>query len=242
MVDEAVVAALAQKATPANGDADWWQARLRYLLDYGDALDDADTLFTSQEREAIVVAIAQLKAIDPAVGSGAFPMGILHKLTLALRRLDPGNELWERVQRDEAANRSASAYRSVSDDQQRQEALAEVEDTFRRYRDSDYGRKLYLIQNSIYGVDIQPIATQIAKLRFFISLAIEQQPNADKGDNYGIRPLPNLETRFVAADTLLALEKPAQLPLGQTGEVQRLEGELAVNRSATFTPTTAGQS
>ena len=47
--------------------------------------------------------------------------------------------------------------------------LAEISDTFQRYS-NDFGRKLYLIQNSIYGVDIQPVATQIAKLRFFISL------------------------------------------------------------------------
>ena len=232
MVDEALVAALAQWAAPANGDVDSWQERLRYLLDYADA--DAGELFAPAEREAVVRAIARLKALDPAVGSGAFPMGILHKLTLALRRLDPGNELWEQVQRDEAANRSASAYRNVGDDQQRQEALEEIESTFRRYRDSDFGRKLYLIQNSIYGVDIQPVATQIAKLRFFISLAIEQESGDDPADNYGIRPLPNLETRFVAADTVLALEKPAQLALGQTDEVQRLESKLAANRERYF--------
>ena len=232
MVDEALAAALAQRAALADGNVDSWQERLRCLLDYTDV--GSAELFAPAEREAVVRAIARLKALDPAVGSGAFPMGILHKLTLALRRLDDGNELWERVQRDEAANRSASAYRNVGDDQQRQEALAEIENTFRRYRDSDFGRKLFLIQNSIYGVDIQPVATQIAKLRFFISLAIEQQPNGDPDDNYGIRPLPNLETRFVAADTLLALEKPAQLALGQTDEVQRLESELAANRERYF--------
>ena len=232
MVDEALVAALAQRAAPADGDIDFWQERLRYLLDYADA--DAGELFAPVEREDLVRTIARLKTLDPAAGSGAFPMGILHKLTLALRRLDPSNELWERVQRDEAANRSASAYRNVGDDQQRREALAEIESTFRRYRDSDFGRKLYLIQNSIYGVDIQPVATQIAKLRFFISLAIEQESSPDPADNYGIRPLPNLETRFVAANTLLALEKPAQLALGQTDEVQRLESELAANRERYF--------
>ena len=54
-------------------------------------------------------------------------------------------------------------------------------------------------------MDLQPLAVQIAKLRFFISLAIEQQPNADRTQNYGIAPLPNLETRFVAADALRGL-------------------------------------
>ena len=42
-----------------------------------------------------------------------------------------------------------------------------IKDSFKNNND-DYGRKLYLIQNCIYGADIQPIAVQIAKLRFFI--------------------------------------------------------------------------
>ena len=128
--------------------------------------------------------------------------------------------------------RAADAF-GTDDQEQRDSELAEISNTFERYS-NDFGRKLYLIQNSIYGVDIQPVATQIAKLRFFISLAIEQESGDDPADNYGIRPLPNLETRFVAADTLLALEKPAQLALGQTGEVQRLENELAANRERYF--------
>ena len=233
MVDEALVTALAQKAAPTAGDADWWQVRLRYLLDYGDAFDDADTLFTPQEREAIVAGIAGLKVLDPAVGSGAFPMGILHKLTLALRRLDLDNALWKAEQIRLHGQRAANAF-WTADRQDRDAELDEISATFEKYSDSDFGRKLYLIQNTIYGADIQPIATQIAKLRFFISLAIEQQPNADPADNYGIKPLPNLETRFVAADTLLSLEKPAQLTLGQTDEVQWLEYELASNRERHF--------
>ena len=243
MVDEALVAALAQKAAPEDGDVADWQTRLRALLDYAAADAAAETRFTTAERKAIVGAIAGLRALDPAVGSGAFPMGILHKLTLALRRLDPGNKLWERLQRKRASDLAAAAF-DTSDQTERDAELQEISETFERYRNSDFGRKLYLIQNSIYGVDVQPIAIQIAKLRFFISLTIEQEPNRDPGGdpgdpdrpgyNYGIRPLPNLETRFVAADTLRALEKPAKMTLGQTGEVQRLERELAANRERHF--------
>nr|WP_235782301.1 Eco57I restriction-modification methylase domain-containing protein [Phocaeicola paurosaccharolyticus] len=72
---------------------------------------------------------------------------------------------------------------------------------------SDYARKLYLIENCIYGVDIQPIAIQISKLRFFISLVVDQNTNNDPTDNFGIRPLPNLEAKFVAANTLIGLNK-----------------------------------
>ena len=237
MVDEALVAAVADRVLPDDGDAAFWQERLRYLLDYADAFDDAEQLFSETEREGIVRAIADTTVLDPAVGSGAFPMGMLHKLTLALRRLDPDNRRWEALQREKAERRATAAFQT-DDRVARNEELAEISATFERYRDSDFGRKLYLIQNSLFGVDIQPVASQIAKLRFFISLAIEQEPTADAADNYGIKPLPNLETRFVAANTLLGLDKPAQQTLGRTADVARLERALHENRERHFHATT----
>ena len=81
----------------------------------------------------------------------------------------------------------------------------QLEATFADNAD-DYGRKLYLIENCLYGVDIQPIAIQITKLRFFISLVCDQRTNRSKKENHGIRPLPNLETKVVAADVLIGLE------------------------------------
>ena len=54
---------------------------------------------------------------------------------------------------------------------------------------------------------IQPIAVQITKLRFFISLIVDQNLDEKRG-NRGILALPNLETKFVAANTLIGLEKP----------------------------------
>ena len=237
MVDEALTATLSQKAFPDDDDYTLWPDRLRYLLDYDDAPADANTPFSLDERQAIVRAIAQTRVLDPAVGSGAFPMGILHKLTLALRRLDPDNSIWASIQREQARARADAAF-DTDDRAARDAELDEISDIFECYRDSDFGRKLYLIQNSIYGVDIQSIATQIAKLRFFISLAIEQKASNDAADNYGIKPLPNLETRFVAADTLLPLDKPAQMALGQTDAVERLRRELAANREQYFHATT----
>ena len=230
MVDEALVASLKEKVAP-DDDLDCWEDRLRFLLDFEDA-EDADEFFSPNESGRIIQAIADLRILDPAVGSGAFPMGILHKLTLALRRLDPENKRWEHFQRQLALERSEQAY-EVSDQQQRNERLTEISATFERYRDSDFGRKLYLIQNSIFGVDIQPIATQIAKLRFFISLAIEQEPRGD-AENYGIRPLPNLETRFVAANTLLGLTVGTQMPLGGGSRVTEVNQHLRANREQHF--------
>ena len=84
------------------------------------------------------------------------------------------------------------------------------------------------------------MACQIAKLRFFISLAIEQEAD-ETADNFGIKPLPNLETRFVAANTLLSLDKPLQMGLGQTDKVNRLEQELNENRERHFHATTRQQ-
>ena len=236
MVEEALVATLTGQVSPTDGDAKFWEERLRYLFDYAKAFDDASQWFDSSEADQIVQTISELKILDPAVGSGAFPMGALHKLTLALRRLDPDNTYWEQLQRDRAGKRALGAF-DTKDDQMRSEELLEIDETFRQYRDSDFGRKLYLIQNSIFGVDTLPVACQIAKLRFFISLAIEQEP--DRGaDNFGIKPLPNLETRFIAADTLIGLEGEQTLT---SSTAKALERELGENRERHFHATTRPQ-
>ena len=219
MVDEALVAVFKQKCTPTDGDAKLWEERLRYLLDYAHAFDDASDWFDADETDALVRAISALNILDPAVGSGAFPMGVLHKLTLVLRRLDADNSRWERLQKERAQQRATAAFDTTDDDTRREELL-EIDATFKRYRDSDFGRKLYLIQNCIYGVDIQPVACQIAKLRFFISLAIEQEPDST-AENFGIRPLPNLETRFLAANTLLGLTGNRTFTSSRTQELER---------------------
>ena len=224
MVDEVLVEAIATCAQPEDGDADFWRSRLHYLLDY----EDAGELFDPPDAEAIVRTIAGLKILDPAVGSGAFPMAILHKLTHALRRLDPDNERWHALQRTIARKRADSVFDN-DDKRERGEALAQINETFARYS-GNFGRKLYLIQNSIFGVDIQPIACQIAKLRFFISLAIEQERDST-ADNFGIKPLPNLETRFIATDTLLRQKGQRTL---SSDLVRHLERRLEANRERHF--------
>ena len=205
MVDEALVATLKEKCLPTNGNADDWDTSLRWLLDYADEFNDVDILFNKPEKESIIRVIADLKVLDPAVGSGAFPMGMLHKLTLALRRLDPGTKRWEALQKERARAKADAAF-DTRDKKERDAELLEISETFRRYS-GDFGRKLYLVQNSIFGVDIQPVACQISKLRFFISLAIEQEVD-ETAENFDIKPLPNLETRFVASNSLLSLDKP----------------------------------
>jgi type I restriction-modification system DNA methylase subunit len=70
----------------------------------------------------------------------------------------------------------------------------------------DYGRKVFLIENCLFGIDIQEIAVQIVRMRFFISLISEQMTDRAK-ENLGVRSLPNLEKNFVAANALIDFEK-----------------------------------
>ncbi len=229
MVTEALVATLSQQCNLP-------QEPLRKLFDYAAESENGVEQSVDAKADEILGAIAELTVLDPAVGSGAFPMSVLHKLTLALRRLDDDNSRWEELQKERAGKRAAAAF-DTSDQQERDAELAEISDTFERYRDSDFGRKLYLIQNSIFGVDIQSIACQIAKLRFFISLTIEQAPNKE-APNFGIKPLPNLETRFVAANTLIGLEGGGKLT---SPKAQSLEQELRMNRERHFHAATRTQ-
>ena len=150
-------------------------------------------------------------------------MGLLQKVVHLLKQIDPDNKGWERLQITAAkAQPSAPA---------REAALAAIKLAFARDND-DYGRKLYLIENCLYGVDIQPIAVQIAKLRFFIALIVDQKI-VPKEKNFGILALPNLETKIVAANTLLGLKR-GQLLLG-SDKVRKLESELQQVRHDYFT-------
>src|SRR5262249_4666219 len=90
----------------------------------------------------------------------------------------------------------------------------------------------YLIENCIYGVDIQPIAVQIAKMRFFISLIVDQKINNTQ-PNRGVRPLPNLETKFVAANTLIGVNRPGQQLL-RNRDIDAKEAELRRVRERHF--------
>ena len=226
MVDEALIAYFLQKVTPGDGDTKFLEERLRDdLLAYdqlGEADKSDDHLIYEDEIEPMIQAIDELEILDPAVGSGAFPMGILNKLVLILKKLDPENKRWKERQVEKAE--------TIPDPQSREAALAGIDQVFSEANQyNNYGRKLYLIQNCIYGVDIQPIAITIAKLRFFISLVIEQKSDSDKSKNYGIRPLPNLETKFVAANTLIGLKELRQPDLQLLLEndiIQQLRQEI----------------
>jgi adenine-specific DNA-methyltransferase len=181
----------------------------------------------------IIKALDKCKILDPACGSGAYPMGILQKMVHILNKIDSGNVIWKKVQ-EENAKKEASDAVVLENKKEREERLKEISDAFdQNINNPDYARKLFLIENCIYGVDIQPIATQISKLRFFISLVVDQKVDASK-DNFGIRPLPNLETKFIAANTLIGLPNEIQGSLFDKREVKKLENELKKVRHKLF--------
>lgn len=135
---------------------------------------DDNVLNLSNNRTSdILRALKELKILDPACGSGAFPMGILNEIL----------HLQEKC----------------GDDR------------------SHYERKLEILQNCIYGVDIQPMATEITRLRCFLSLIIDEDIN-------DIKPLPNLEFKFISANSLLPLSADASLHYdGYHKDIQELE-------------------
>ena len=176
---------------------------------------EGESNLDEEQIKTTIKAIDGLKILDPAVGSGAYPMGLLQRMTALLSILDPDNKKWQQQQLNalpslKSIEQDLKTIEQINDKQAKQKAKQELEirkqeiKTRFKNEDHNYLRKLYLIENCIYGVDIQPIAIQICKLRFFISLTIEQKTDKDK-HNFGIQPLPNLDYHFEVGNSLLGL-------------------------------------
>ncbi len=116
----------------------------------------------------LIEALDNLKIIDPACGSGAFPMGILQILVSTYARLDG--------------------------------------------RLDSYKTKKGIISENIYGVDIEPTAIEISRLRVWLSLVVDIELK-NSADNSGIEPLPNLDFKFICANSLIPLKENSQLSL-----------------------------
>jgi type I restriction-modification system DNA methylase subunit len=107
--------------------------------------------------------LAEITICDPAVGSGAFPVGMMTEIVRARSALTPYfNDVHERT---------------------------------------PYHFKRHAIQNCLYGVDIDPGAVEIAKLRLWLSLVVDEE------ETMQIKPLPNLDYKIVAGNSLLGVEK-----------------------------------
>jgi len=191
------------------------------------SLEDDENPYDKGITQFLIEKIHKVKILDPAVGSGAFLMGCLHKLVFLLSKLDPHNNSWK--------NEQLRTVEMITDPDLRQKVKNKIEESFKK-NELDYGRKLYLIQNCIYGVDIQPIAVQITKLRFFISLLVDEKiNNTSPEENFGIDPLPNLETKLIAANTLINLPvEPYTCPrMNEIIELEKKIFELRKNHFST---------
>ena len=211
--------------------------RLKCLLAFDNHVHD----FTEAEVATLTAAIEDLKALDPACGSGAFLMGMLQKLVHVLATLDPNNTLWK-AQNRRPLERQLEQAQDFPDPNWRASRIEEAEDALKKldiaFSDkhyADYSRKLFLIEKCLFGVDVEPIAVQIAKLRFFISLIVSQKADRNQlENNFNITALPNLETKLVAADSLLLI-RPMQGELSDIQpEVDQKEAELRVANERHF--------
>lgn len=131
--------------------------------------------FKHEEILKIMSSLQDFKVLDPACGSGAFPMGMLQEICSILEVLDP----------------HAQAFITLQSPKFKEE---------NKDKDPTYIRKLSILQNNIHGVDIQPMATEISRLRCFLSLICDE-------DKEHIAPLPNLEFKFITANSLIPMPK-----------------------------------
>lgn len=111
--------------------------------------------------QMVITALDDLKVLDPACGSGAYPMGMLQIILKTYERLES--------------------------------------------RFDPYTTKLRIIEENIYGVDIEPMAVEISRLRAWLSIVVDSNKNPSD-----FKPLPNLDFKFVVANSLLPLSKDFQ--------------------------------
>lgn len=144
--------------------------------------------------------LTEIRICDPAIGSGAFPVGLLHELVTAQLVLKPhlsytylNNKLIDfGFQERESVNESRYVYRL----------------------------KKHIIQESIYGVDIDRSAIDIARLRLWLSLVV------DEDDLEPIETLPNLDYKIVCGNSLIGMPDGTMRDLNIEKELEGLKEEF----------------
>ncbi|GAA6325732.1 class I SAM-dependent DNA methyltransferase [Fusobacterium ulcerans] len=123
--------------------------------------------------------IKDVRVADPAIGSGAFPLGMLNEI-VKVRNILTQYILFEEALKNEKLD--LDIYKTLR---------------YRIYNSrSLYNLKIETIENSLYGVDIEPSAVDIAKLRLWLSIVVDTRDN-------DIRPLPNLDFNFMVGNSLI---------------------------------------
>ncbi len=124
--------------------------------------------------------LAAIRACDPAIGSGAFPVGLLHEIVTA--RL----------------------------------ALAE----HLEHPQTAYALKRHTIRESLYGVDLDQSAIDIARLRLWLSLIVDEE------DYNTIEALPNLDYKIVRGNSLIGFPDNLFRDVKEYEEIETLKQEF----------------
>ena len=175
---------------------------------------DADLLL------AFWKAISQIKVLDPTVGSGAF-------LFAALNVLEPLYEACvERMSAlVEELDRSGEKHSP-----KKYEPFRKVLVQVRQRPDEDYFIFKSIIINNLYGVDIMEEAVEICKLRLFLKLASQVEPDQAK-ENLGIEPLPDIDFNIRAGNTLVGfatqedVERSVKMGIGSAGGKEKVQAD-----------------
>ncbi|MBS1573629.1 MAG: N-6 DNA methylase [Bacteroidetes bacterium] len=152
-------------------------------------LKHLDTEIKPENSKAIIKKLLETTVLDPACGSGAFPMGMLEEMMQVLTTVDPEGKVW------------VAEMMKSKDDEFRNHISEMFADGQIRYV-----KKLGLLRSCLFGVDLLEYAIEITKLRCWLSLIVEQRVDFSK-ENYNLKPLPNLEFKFYKKNSLLRFYK-----------------------------------
>ena len=135
-------------------------------------------------REVLDTALRNVKICDPAIGSGAFPMGLL-------------NELWRCREVLEVIDQSPLERGTAKPGGMLQKPAPGTDEVGNRRA----ALKREIIENNIYGVDIEKGAIDIARLRFWLSIVVDAEWNVNPDS--GPDPLPNFDYKFMQGNSLI---------------------------------------
>ena len=154
-----------------------------HVFDKNKVLEMPETIFNYQKNvnrlQELDDLLANVTVLDPAVGSGAFPLGMLTEIVKARETL--------------------TSYMSIELNRFQKHTLRSDRNTYRMKRET--------IKNSIFACDLEASASDITKLRLWLSLVIDNQIRAEENEEFGYttkpRELPNLDCNIICGNSLV---------------------------------------